>query len=214
MEVVPGKHESWPPLSAMVAGAQTVASSLASLFKAYDFVSGLNFLVNTGSQISILPASKSDKDNRSKGDKLLPANGTTLAMYRWRSLPLRFGELNFQWSFIVADVTQPIIGADFLCAQSLMVDVKGCRLVNIENFEMIRVESDSSPILHVSAVDTQCGKFEDLLATRPKLTMPIFMHPRPAHGVRHFVKTTGAPVHAQARHLSPEKVGGGGEGVC
>ena len=29
----------------------------------------------------------------------------------------------------------------------------------------------------------------------------------PAHGVQHFVKTTGAPVHVQARRLSPEKLG-------
>ena len=137
-----GKCESWPPLSAMVAGANSVASSPASLFKAYDFTSGVNFLVDTGSQISILPASKWDKENRSKGQELLAANGTSIATFGQRRLPLRFSGKNFEWPIIVAEVMQPIIGADFLCTYSLMVDVKGRCLVNIENFETIHVESD------------------------------------------------------------------------
>ena len=125
-KATPGKQESWPPISTMVAGANSVASSPVSLFKAYDFTSGVNFLVDTGSQISIVPASKWDKDNRSKGEELLAANGTTIAMFGQRHLSMRFGEKKFEWTFIVAEVMQPIIGADFLCAHSLMVDVKGC----------------------------------------------------------------------------------------
>ena len=36
----------------------------------------------------------------------------------------------YVWQFIVADVTQPLLGADFLCSNTLMVDVKGQRLVD------------------------------------------------------------------------------------
>ena len=36
----------------------------------------------------------------------------------------------YVWKFLVADVTQPLLGADFLCSNSLMVDVKGQRLVD------------------------------------------------------------------------------------
>ena len=97
----------------------------ASLFKAYDFESGMNFLVDTGSQISILPASKWDRENRSRGQELMAANGSTIEMFGQRCLSLRFGKQKFEWTFIIAEVTQPIIGVDFLCAHLLMVDVKG-----------------------------------------------------------------------------------------
>ena len=36
----------------------------------------------------------------------------------------------YVWKFMVADVTQPLLGADFLCSNTLMVDVKGQQLVD------------------------------------------------------------------------------------
>ena len=82
----------------------------------------------------------------------MAANGSTIVTFGQRSLSLRFGKKQFRWVFLIAEVTQPIIGADFLCAHSLMVDVNGCRLVNIENFETVRMEADSSPVPQVSHV--------------------------------------------------------------
>ena len=107
---------------------------------------------------------------------------------------------------MVADVTQPILGADFLCAHSLLVDVKRRRLFNAEDFASFRVTPDDSSAPCVSMVTAVLGRFENVLSSHPKLTTPTFTNPMPAHGVQHFVKTTGAPVHAQARRLSPEKL--------
>ena len=206
-----GKCECRPPVNAAVVGTSSVAFTPATLFKVYDFDSGVNLLVDMGSQISILPVSKWDRDNRSRGQDLMAANGTTFTTFGQRHLSLRFGKKNFQWAFMVADVTQPILGADFfcadfLCAHSLMVDVRGRHLVNIEEFETIRIESDSSPVPHAFHVASQPGKFADILKTRPKLTTPTLTNPNPAHGMHHFVETTGPPVYAQARRLSPEKL--------
>ena len=111
----------------------------ASLFKIYDFTSGVSFLVDTGFQISILPASKWDRENHDRSQDLMAANGTAIATFGPRTLPLCFGKNQFQWLFRVADVTQPILEADFLCAHSLMVDVGGCRFVNIEDFGTMRI---------------------------------------------------------------------------
>ena len=102
----------------------------SSLFRIYDFASGVNFLVDTGSQISILPASKWDCEHRSKGSSLVAANGTAIASFGNRLMTLHFGVKSFKWNFMVADVTQPILGVDFLCAHSLLVDFKRRRLFN------------------------------------------------------------------------------------
>ena len=56
-------------------------------------------------------------------------------------------------------------------------------------------------------VTAASGRFENVLTSHPKLTTPTFTNPMLAHGVQHFVNTTGAPVHVQARRLSPEKLG-------
>ena len=181
-----------------MAGHSKKSEALSSVFRIYDFASGMNFLVDTGSQISILPASKWDKENRVKSSSLVAANGTSITSFGNRLMTLRFGVKSFRWNFVVAEVTQPILGADFLCAHSLMVDVKGRRLFNIEDFESFRVTPDSSSAPGVSVVTATSGRFENVLASRHKLTMPTFTNPMLPHGVQHFVETTVAPVHEAA----------------
>ena len=127
METASGKRECQPSINAATSGVDSAASAPATLFKVFDFNSGMNFLIDTGSQISILPASTWDKSNRSRTQELMAANGTTIDAFGQRLLSLRLGKMNFKWSFAVAAVTQPILGADFLCAHALMVDMKGWR---------------------------------------------------------------------------------------
>jgi hypothetical protein len=46
---------------------------------------------------------------------LYATNGNTIPTYGWLSLSLNLGlRREFTWRFVVADVTQPLIGAGFL----------------------------------------------------------------------------------------------------
>ena len=45
-----------------------------------------------------------------------------------RIIPLQFGSKRFQWTFQLAPVSVPILGADFLRHHHLLVDVAGGRL--------------------------------------------------------------------------------------
>jgi hypothetical protein len=48
-------------------------------------------------------------------DDLCAANGSTIHTYEWLSLSLNLGlRRDFTWRFVVANVTHPIIGVDFL----------------------------------------------------------------------------------------------------
>ena len=158
--------------------------------------------MDTGSQVSILPPS----EHSQQGVPLMAANGTTIATFGSHFMSLCFGSRQFSWKFVVAEVMQPILSADFLSANSLLVDVRCHHLVHAETFESVTVFPASTSSLHVSAVAASINAFKDILATRPQLTMPNFANPIPAHGVKHYVATSGAPIHAKARRLSPEKL--------
>lgn len=94
-----------------------------------DKKSGLRFLVDSGADVSIIPASKGDKlDNNFK---LYAANETSISTGGVKILSLDFGlRRQFRWPFIVADVRKGILGADFLNNFHLLVDINKRRLVD------------------------------------------------------------------------------------
>ena len=90
----------------------------------------MRFLVDTGAELSVLPATKSDR-RLPTSKSLQAANGTPISAYGHRSLTIDLGlRRKFQWVFVVAEVDQPILGADFLHAYHLLVDVRGKRIVD------------------------------------------------------------------------------------
>ena len=63
--------------------------------------------------------------------ELYAANHSAIKTYGERTLFLDFGlKRKFRWSFILADVTKHIIGADFLKHNGLLVDIKNCLIHN------------------------------------------------------------------------------------
>ncbi|KAM3850574.1 F-box/WD repeat-containing protein 9-like [Diretmus argenteus] len=96
----------------------------------YDAVSGRRFLCDTGAQRSVIPASEADVPGEGLGPQLTTANGSPIHMYGVKSVELCFGGQRFIWDFVMTDIAFPILGADFLCAHNLLVDVKNNRLVD------------------------------------------------------------------------------------
>lgn len=82
-----------------------------------DRKSGMRFLIDTGANISVI--SKPQRHSLIQDEQciLYAANGTKIKTYGEKTLSLNFGlRRNFVWNFVIADVTQPIIGADFFRA--------------------------------------------------------------------------------------------------
>ena len=91
------------------------------------------FLVDTGSSLSILPISfKPDPDT--KNFSLRAANGSIVKTLGTLSLSFTLPNFSsiFNWNFCVADVTHPILGADFLCANSFLVDCRSHSLTSTD----------------------------------------------------------------------------------
>ena len=115
----------------------TVATTAASgqnqiscLFYVDDPSNGMKFLVDTGSEVSLIPPPH-HHTLKPSSFTLHAANGTTIGTYGQKSLTLDLGlRRRFQWIFVVADVQTPIIGADFLSSFSLNVDMTNKKLID------------------------------------------------------------------------------------
>lgn len=178
------------------------------LFYVTDKATGLRFLVDTGAEVSVIPPSVSDRNNHKSNLTLQAVNNTSIATYGNRLLTLNIGlRRTFQWVFIIADVKNPIIGADFLRHYSLLVDIDRNRLV--DNITQLRVqgvsvqEASPSPTL-LSSHPT--SEFEAILKDHPEIVRPCTTEQAVKHNVTHYIHTVGPPVHARPRRLSPERL--------
>ena len=101
------------------------------LFYVSDRLSGHRLLVDTGAQISVIPARTIDTRSGFAGTSLRAANGSTISTFGSRTVPLKFNNRQYEWKFIIAAVNQPLLGADFLCRHyGLLFDVRNQRLLD------------------------------------------------------------------------------------
>ena len=93
-----------------------------------DRTSGQRYLVDSGAEVSVLPATHIDRQTLKKGLPLRDASGSAISTFGKCTLSLHFGlRKNFNWTFILADVSQPIIGADFFREHGLLIDLIDCK---------------------------------------------------------------------------------------
>ena len=197
---VSGKLPGRPPVAAAVGHNPT------RLLYARDRYSGRRFLVDTGAEVSVFPASRSDRQSPSQGNTLTAANGSSIRTYGKRAVSLNFNNRHFRWTFTIAQVSQPLLGADFLRAHSLLVDIKGQRLIDPFDFTSITLRSIPATAPHLDSIASADDEFAKLLAEYPDITSPSFSNPSPKHGVELFIPTKGPPLHARARRLPPDKL--------
>ena len=161
---------------------------------------------DTGAQKSVLPASQVDMLSDRHGPPLQAANGTPIRTYGIRYVELCFGDQRFSWDFITAKVAVPLLGADFLCAYGLLVDIKGHRLIDAVTFCSYTCSIGVSDFVGLSSIIPTTDEFHRLLIQFPSLTKPTFSSNSTKHGVEHHMSTAGPPVHARSRRLDPVKL--------
>ena len=190
----------------MATGA--VGLNCSRLFYIHDKSTGFRFLVDTGAEVSVVPPSRADRKQR--GNFCLQAvNRTDIATYGLRSLSLDLGlRRTFRWVFVIAEVEQPILGADFLRHFSLAVDLRCGKL--LDTTTQLQVNGTMTPslppspgIMHSTTTDTP---YTRLLAEFPSVTQTSFRDRPVKHKVTHHIKTTGPPVCGRMRRLAPERL--------
>ena len=175
-----------------------------------DRVTGRHFLVDCGADISVFPVSTSDRSYSRSTTPLTAANGSKISCWGKRTVSLRLGRgagRAFKQDFYLAEVTEPILGADFFIANNLAIDMAGGCLVDLHDFSAIKTipctRKSTVSGLHVSRINA----FDKIVDEYPELLVPRFQSTDTnKHGVEHFIETEGPPVHAKARRLSDDKM--------
>ena len=127
--------------AAVAASAQPGGSGRLVLL--VDQSTGDKFLVDTGAVFSVIPFSSPDPTS---GPKITTADASPIPCWGWHQRRLKAGGVWYPWKFLRAKVAFPILGADFLAAFDLLVDVRRRRLVR-RNLPAISLEAPagSSP---------------------------------------------------------------------
>lgn len=169
-----------------------------------DLQSGVQFLVDSGSDVSILP--KKFKASRVASDySLTAANGTSIQTFGTRLMTVDFGfKRKMDFIFIVANVPKAILGADFLKHFGLIVDIRNRKLLDSASFYAKGGVMQTS-VIGVKTISSNV-KYEDLLKEFSEITK-IKINPYPVkHDTVHHIETFGPPVFCRARRLNPAQL--------
>lgn len=139
--------------------------------------------------------------------KLYAANGSVIDTYGDHLLCVNLGlRRPYKWRFMVANVSRPIIGADFLRHHGLLVDLGNRRLLDSYTKLSTVTSITTEPSMTVSTIASKNSPYTQLLAEYPDICRSTLLPAKKKHDVVHRIVTTGQPVQEKVRRLSPEKL--------
>ena len=184
-----------------------IALSHSKLLYVADKRHKCKYLIDTGAAVSVLPKSCANRISDADCLPLVAANNTTINTYGNCKRVVDVGlKREYPWTFIVADVKQPIIGADFLIHYNLLVDLRCRCLRDMRTGLGIAASLSSIRPLSLNRVDTVQNEYTKLLGQFPELTRPTTKGETVKHGITHKIVTKGHPVFARPRRLAPDKL--------
>jgi hypothetical protein len=204
------------PAALLLAGKRIAAPAVqlfsallagAPLLHLTNDVTRVRYLVDSGAALSLLP-------HRSllppSGPPIINANGGNIPSWQFVDRPLHFGNNCFTHSFLQANVSQPILGADFPQHAKATIDFSLGHVSfpppSPPSSLFLSSPSPFPPSLSTSSVTLPAQIAPDvavLLNHFPSVTSPPSSRwPHPTHKTTHTIHTTGPPVSARARRFS------------
>ena len=114
------------------------------LLHVIDSSSCLKFLVDTGASYSLFPHKSTQLPF---GPILKTPNGMSIPSWGESVKTMAFDNRCFTWSFLLADIEFPILGADFLRHFKLVVDLANGQLLDAESLECLKIAAVSESSL-------------------------------------------------------------------
>jgi hypothetical protein len=186
--------------------AQVCTTSRGRLFIT-DRITKRQFLVDTGSDLCVHPRRLVPRRMERVDYDLCAANGSTIHKYGWLPLSINLGlRRDFTWRFVVADVTHPIIGINFLSHFGLLVDCRNNRLLDGDTTLSAPAQAASSQVPSVKTI-TGGTPVDSLLFEFPDLSRPAGVLREVRHSTGHHIRTVpGPPVTCRLRRLAPDRL--------
>ena len=171
-----------------------------------DRKSELVYLIDTGSDVSLLPVNKKLKKKVPTSGILFATNDSRIHTYGEKKIAPNLNlRHEFPWNFQVAEVPYPIIGADFLAHYRLILYLHDSRLVDATTSLSTAGFVRGASIFGISAVD-RSQPFNQILVDYPEITRVTQTPEAVVRDVHHHIHTKGPPISERARRVSPDKL--------
>ena len=177
---------------------------------AVDSNDSTRWLIDGGALWSILPPTPQQRSSGPNAWKLQAANGSEIPCYGLADRQVCIADRTFDFTFIIADVRQSILGADFLNRFYLAPNHRDKCLIDLNDWSFIPVgdtcNTQSDRVTNINLVDQKTDPFYQLLDSYPSLSTPSFTPKDVSHGIKHHIPTNCNPIQSRARKLNPEKL--------
>jgi hypothetical protein len=120
---------------------------------------------------------------------------------------LTFGLRTLLYTFILATISKPILGIDFLAANRLLVDPPSRQVLDTDT--LYPVSEPALPPAQSRLAAALCHvapAIRSLIASFPAIIGDGSGTPNPKHGIKHSIETTCRPVFSKARRLDLDKL--------
>ncbi|KAG7187929.1 hypothetical protein KM043_013893 [Ampulex compressa] len=173
----------------------------------YDRSNNLSFLIDSSSVVTMIPKELVKTRLDKQPLTLYAANTTEINTFGEKVLTLDLGlHRQIRWSFIIADIKSPIIGADFIAHHGILLDLQNRSLIDsvtrITPSGIIR----KTYIHSISTINPNTGYTElfEQFSEVTKLSMGIGKAKDPT--VAHHIETEGTPVAHRPRRLFMDSI--------
>ena len=166
----PGKRESGAQVNAALPRNHSGGNNL---LYAVDSNDETRWLIDGGALWSIVPPTPHQRESGPNAWKLEAANGSSIACYGLTDRDVCISDRNFPFTFIIADVRQPILGADFLTSYYLAPNHRDKVLIDLSDLSTIPVGIDrntqSNRVTDINFVDQKDDPCYQLLDSFPAI---------------------------------------------
>nr|CDS25957.1 gag pol polyprotein [Hymenolepis microstoma] len=177
------------------------------LLSVVDRNSKIKFLVDTGSEVSVISRSAEKRCLQATGISILSANNTKILTYGQKFLNLDLAlRREFPFVFLIADFRKPIIGADFLSTFRLFVNLRDSSLHKDVISLQVIYPTQTLNSFSLNTLLLPANPFSNILSEFSSIFRAQTEILEPKHEVRHHITTKGQSVFASARCLHPDKL--------
>ena len=169
--------------------------------------------MDTGASVSILPPQIVEHAIlQPTAVRLTSANGQNIQCHGETRIEIVIPQLrrSYQWEFIIAETTHPLLGLDFLSHFKLLVDCQNKKIVDQTTSQSLAVYEISAATMtyNINSLDKLPAPAQEILHNHLKLVSPR-EGPPPANASKifHHIDTANAnPVYCKRRQLSSDKL--------
>ena len=170
-----------------------------------DELSGLRCMLDSGSQVSLWPAHKPHSLRPNTSIKLTAANNVPITAYGYQTCKVKIKQALYKWDFILAKVTRPILGIDFLKHFGMSIDFTNCTLLHIGQRMKFTDRTSNMPHNVLVVRKDPLKEIKQVLQCFPEVTDQSSAAITTKHGVKCFIQTQGPPIKTLPRRLTPER---------